>query len=497
MAKPGGPEVSGSSSDDSTAHGTGQGADHGVVAAFPARHMPPPTVRDLPDAPRSYWRLIGPGIVAAGVGLASGEFIIFPYIASQVGLVFVWAAIVGLLTQYVLNMEIERYALATGETALTGFSRYWRHWGLVFAILTYFANLWPGWVTSSATLVTYLFGGTAAWIAIGMLVVIGLILTLAPRIYVALERAQMVKVAAVVLLFVVGAIFAIGAPAWRDLPQVVTNPQIPAEQLGFATLLGALAFAGAGGGQNLVQANWIRDKGFGMGHFVPHLVSPITGEPEAVPSTGYIFRPDERNMSRWHGWWRFANVEQLTTFVLITFLTILFTSLLAYATVYGKPDLENNISFIRTEGEVLGERVGAWFQYFFWFVGALALFAAALGIVDYTSRLAADVITTSYARDANESKIYAGLVWGLVAIGIAVLLVGFDQPLVLVIISACVGGFMMFIYSGLLILINRKVLPAPIRVRGWRLAGLVWSILLFGVLSALTFRDQLAKLFGG
>ncbi len=484
MAKPGGPEVSDSSDDE-------------VVAAFPARHLPPPKLRDLPDAPRSQWRLIGPGIVAAGVGLASGEFLLFPYIASQVGLVFVWAAIVGLLTQYVLNMEIERYALATGETALTGFSRFWRHWGLVFAILTYFANLWPGWATSSATLVTYMFGGEPVWIAIGMLVAIGLILTLAPVVYVALERAQMVKVAAVVLLFVVGAIFAIGAPAWRDLPQVVTDPQIPAAQLGFATLLGALAFAGAGGGQNLVQANWIRDKGFGMGKYVPRLVSPITGEPEAIPSTGYVFKPDEGNLKRWNAWWRFANVEQLTTFVLITFLTILFTSLLAYATVFGQSDLSNNISFIRTEGEVLGERVGVWFQYFFWFVGALSLFAAALGIVDYTSRLAADVVTTSYARDANESKIYAGLVWGLVFIGIAVLLAGFTQPLALVIVSAVVGGFMMFIYSGLLIMINRKVLPAPIRVRGWRLAGLVWSILLFGVLSALTIGDQLGKLLGG
>ena len=41
-------------------------------------------------------------------------------------------------------------------------------------------------------------------------------------------------------------------------------------------------------------------------------------------------------MARWRGWWRFANIEQLTTFVLITFLTILFTSLLAYSTVFGQ-----------------------------------------------------------------------------------------------------------------------------------------------------------------
>jgi hypothetical protein len=95
-----------------------------VADAFPSKHLPRPEVRDLPDAPLRYRKLIGPGIIAAGVGLASGEFILFPYIASQVGLVFVWAAMVGLVTQYFINLEIERYTLATGETALTGFSRY-------------------------------------------------------------------------------------------------------------------------------------------------------------------------------------------------------------------------------------------------------------------------------------------------------------------------------------------------------------------------------------
>jgi hypothetical protein len=450
----------------------------------------------MPDEPRRYWRLIGPGIIAAGVGLASGEFILFPYIASQVGLVFVWAALVGLITQYFLNMEIERYTLATGETALTGFSRYWRHWGLFFAILTYFANLWPGWVTSSATLTTYLFGGEPRWIAIGMLLVIGLILTLAPVVYIALEKAQMLKVAAVLTLFIVGAIVALGASVWADAPQIVTRPRIPTE-LGFALLLGALAFAGAGGGQNLVQSNWIRDKGFGMGKYVPRLVSPITGQPEAAPSTGYVFEPTPENLRRWRGWWRFANVEQLTTFVLITFLTILFTSLLAYSTVFGREGLENAIGFLETEGQVLGERVGTWFQYFFWAIGAFSLFAAALGIVDYTSRLSADVLKTSYARNANESKMYAGLVWGLVLIGILVLLLGFDQPIVLLVISAVVGGFMMFVYSALLILINRKILPAPIRIRGVRLAALIWSVLLFGILSVLTIQDRIGDLFGG
>ena len=207
-------------------------ADRSAADAFPTKNLPRPVVRDMPPAPISYRKLIGPGIIAAGVGLASGEFILFPFIASQVGLVFVWAALVGLGTQYFINLEIERYTLATGETALTGFSRYGRHWGLFFAILTYFANLWPGWATSSATLASYIFGGQPRFIAIGMLIVIGLILTLAPVVYVALERAQMLKVAAVLLLFVVGAIFAVGAEAWSDLPQVVTQATDPGRRAG-------------------------------------------------------------------------------------------------------------------------------------------------------------------------------------------------------------------------------------------------------------------------
>jgi hypothetical protein len=463
---------------------------------FPTKYLPPPQVRDLPAPPLNQWRYVGPGIIAAGVGLASGEFILFPYIASQIGLGFVWAALLGLITQYFLNMEIERYTLATGETALTGFSRLWRHWGLVFAILAYFANIWPAWATSSGTLISYVFGGDAAIIAVVILVVVGAILTLAPVVYTALERAQMVKVAAVVLLLVVGALFAVGG-AWADVPAIATEAQFPVAELGFATLLGALAFAGAGGGQNLVQSNWIRDKGFGMGHYVPKIVSPLTGEAEARGRVGYVFAPTEQNLTHWRGWWRFANREQLWTFVLISFVSIVFMSLLAYATVFGRPDVANDISFLQVEGRVLMERVGDWFGYFFWVIGALSLFAAALGIVDYTSRLAADVLKTMYFPDASESKIYAGLVWGLVVIGIIVISVGFSQPIYLAVISACVGGVMMFIYSGLLIVINRTMLPEAIRIRGVRTGALVWSVVLFGVLAVLTVISQAGKLIGG
>ena len=75
----------------------------------------------------------GPSVILVGVGVASGEYILFPYIASQAGLVFLWAAVVGVAVQFFINMEIERYTLATGETAIGSFQRLWRPWGAILA----------------------------------------------------------------------------------------------------------------------------------------------------------------------------------------------------------------------------------------------------------------------------------------------------------------------------------------------------------------------------
>jgi hypothetical protein len=461
--------------------------------------LQPFVVRDLPDPPRNLWRIVGPGIVAAGVGLSSGEFILWPFIASQAGLIFLWGAVLGVVTQFFLNMEIERYTLATGETALTGFNRFWKHWGLVFAIMVYFANLWPGWALSSATLATYIFGGDPRTIAIGSLLVIGASLTLAPVVYVALERLIFVKVAAVGIVVALAMVFAIEPATWRALPGGLLGVGHVPLELGFALLLGAVAFAGAGGGQNLCQSNWIRDKGFGMGQYIPRLVSPVTGAPEAAHTvSAYIFEPTPENMARWRRWWRFANTEQILTFILVTVATICLTSMLAHSTLFGRPGLPQTVAFLQIEGQRLQEIVGGWFGILFWATGAFSLFASSMGIADYTSRLAADILKSTYFRGSpvSESRMYFWLVWGLVALGSTILLIGMDQPLVLLVISASVGGAMMCMYSALLLMLNRKGLPDAIKVRSYRVAILIFSTLFFGLLAALTVRQQLARLLG-
>ncbi len=61
-----------------------------VAPELPSRNLPPATYRDLPES-LPLRKVLGPGVVMAGIG--SGEYILNPYIASQVGLVFLWGAV--------------------------------------------------------------------------------------------------------------------------------------------------------------------------------------------------------------------------------------------------------------------------------------------------------------------------------------------------------------------------------------------------------------------
>jgi hypothetical protein len=457
-------------------------------------------VRDLPE-PESLRRLIGPSVILVGVGIASGEYILYPFIASQAGLVFLWAAVVGIITQFFINMEIERYTLATGETALSGFQRLWKPWGGIIVAMAVLATMWPGWATGAATVTTFLVGGgDVNVIAIAALVAIGIALTASPVVYQTVERLQFIKVAAVLLFVVVAVFAAIDSATWSDSTQIVTSFGTFPDQVDLAILVGALAASGAGGANNLVQSNWIRDKGFGMGKYVPRIVSPITGEEEAAPSdTRYEFPLDEANMARWQVWWRRANLEQFLSFAVIAAIAIIVFSLVAYATVFGNPDLpdESGFEFIQLQSQVLDDVVGSWFGTLFLAVGAISLFAAALGIIDYVARLVADVVRTGYLPRSerwSESRLYFLVVWSLITFGTLILLSGFDQPLVLVTISTVLGGFIMFVYSCLLIVTNRRRLPEPVRVRGVRLAALVWAIVLLGTTSLIVGVDQIGKL---
>ena len=455
----------------------------------PNGNLPPMPYRDMPE-PLPLGKVLGPSVILAGLGVGSGEYIIWPYMAATVGLGFLWAAVLSVTVQYFLNMEIERYTLATGETAVAGFVRFWKPWGVVFCLFTILPNMWPGWATSGVTIFTFLAGGgDVPLITCGVLVAAGIALTVSPVVYQTLERAQFFKVGLTLVFLVCAIVMAIKASAWAELPSMITQAgRLPdTDILPVALVLSGLVFAGAGGVNNLAQSNWIRDKGFGMGAYIPRIVSPITGEEVAAPATGSMLRQDPENLRRFQGWWDVANKEQLASFWFICVFSITIFSTLAYSTLYGqKVAGEANLGFILAEGRALKTAVAPWFGTFFWIFGAVSLVLVALGVLDYISRIVADVLKTVYLAGSQrwtESRIYFIVVWTTVAAGSIILLSGVNQPLLLLVISACLSGMVMFVYSILLIQLNRRGLPPALRVRGLRLGALIFATMFYGFFS--------------
>lgn len=168
--------------------------------------------KEFPE-PIALKKLIGPSFIILGVGLGSGELILWPYLSSNFGLGIIWAAIVGISLQFFINMEIERYTLATGESVFAGFTRkfgkkmpYW------FIATTLLPWMWPGIIASSATVFAAAMGiPYSKYVGITLLLILGVLYSLGRVVYKTQEQVQKaIILVGVPFIFLITAYFAKG-----------------------------------------------------------------------------------------------------------------------------------------------------------------------------------------------------------------------------------------------------------------------------------------------
>ena len=146
--------------------------------------------RELPEPP-ALRKLIGPSFIILGLGLGSGELILWPYLVSRFGLGIIWGAVLGVTLQFFMNMEIERYALINGESIFVGFARKWRWLPIWFLLSTFLPWMWPGIIAASATVFAASFGFSySKYIGIALLLLIGIIFSVGSVIYKTQEKLQ-------------------------------------------------------------------------------------------------------------------------------------------------------------------------------------------------------------------------------------------------------------------------------------------------------------------
>jgi hypothetical protein len=280
---------------------------------------------------------------------------------------------------------------------------------------------------------------------------------------------------------------------FSGIASVGSMPDLDASGLSMMMLLGALAFAGAGGSTNLGQSNFIKDKGYGMGKYIGRITSPVTGQPEATSDLGYHFPHTDQNMSRWNAWWRAANIEHLVSFFVTCVVCLCLMSLITYSLFYdeagslkeGMGQYGEDLNFVWGQATELGGRPGgALLRHGFLIMGIAVLLTTELGVLDAVARISTDIVKVNYLRDNDRwtlSRLYFYFLWGEILLGTGILLIpNLGKPLLLLKTSAAMNGGVMFIYSMILLYMNRRILQGRLRMGPLRMIVIAWSILFFG-----------------
>jgi len=294
-----------------------------VEGVIPLGNNDPLKLATLPTA-IGMWAWIGPGLLWSALAQGSGELIWWPYLTAKYGTAFLGVMVWASMLQWWYNLEILRYEIMTGENAMTGFIRLGKWFALLVGAMIVFELMWFGGFTASsgnalATLTNFpagwdVPGQTRFWTYV-LIVIYVLVLVFGPVAYNWVERISM----AVVVITVAGVLFACLQPqvytTFGSFAGSLFNPfgswpftGMPGnwDAADASILVTSIAYAGAGGWGQVFYTYWFRDKGAGFGQYAGRVTSPITGELETIPATGFAFSDNEQNHKNFNGWMNLA-----------------------------------------------------------------------------------------------------------------------------------------------------------------------------------------------
>jgi hypothetical protein len=459
--------------DDTRAPGAVTVDEAGADRLWRAGKLPPMPIRKLPEAPQAA-HIIGPAMILVALGVGLGETFLWPRLVIVFGPNIRWMFLVGVLVQTVVMLEMARYAMATGESIFFGAARVFQPLMWLFFITAIAVYIWPGHISTGADALEELTGISWQLSACVGLVIIGVMFTVVKVIYNIVEALLAFMVG---ILVIGSAIVAAFVGSLADLGDVLVGLVrfdfgFPARTLTatwFPLVVGAMAFAGPSGMQQMWYTLWLRDKGAGMGVHMPRVRGLLhAGEEETMPASGSMFDVDDPDeWSKWRQWQKWVRVDAVLLFFGITMLvTIIFTVMAMHAAEVSSQAKDELINGERDTALVAmrdafadkGAILGTLFFCFISLVG----WKASVGLFDAFARGQSDM---SYyfvpgAKRFKMAHLYGGFLWGVIAFGILIILFGpVDGPSGILNVLAFMSTFIMGAYCLTLAAVNRLNLP--------------------------------------
>ncbi|MDI3341283.1 MAG: Nramp family divalent metal transporter [Sphaerobacter sp.] len=486
--------------------------DHARIAepkTYPlGKTRPPLDLEDLPEPEEVFQvkhigpkeaitRVIGPSLIALGISIGSGEWLLAPLGVAGYGFVGIgWVILISAVLQTFYNMEIGRYIMATGEVPILGWARVAPgvvFWVVVSLGVLYMANIWGGWAAGAGESLYVLLTGslvdtpgertTARILAFGLMLLVLAITLVGRKISRTLELVNWGMVGFIVVTLLIVDLFVVPFSTWWIALKGLVTPSLPPSGVDATVIGGIVGYTALASGLNWYAMNYYRDKGYGMGHRVGFIAGLVGGEQREIAYYGKTFPDTPENARRWQRWFRLLMLDQWVVFfggaIIGIFLTTLLISHLAGMPGEVAPTRETMPTYA---ADVLSRHYGSFLYYWALLVGFFILFSTQIGIFEALVRNVADGLYGTSARFrellAGDPRRFYYPYMALLAVVIGIILFQ-ALPVRLVLISANMSNLGALIFPFLLMYLNRR-LPGPARIRWWSYLILVLNVLFFG-----------------
>ncbi len=408
-------------------------------------------------------RNVGPSLILTAGIVGSGELIVTTSLGARLGFVALWLILLSCASKVVLQVEIGRYAISSGDSSLRSADRIpgprWRASWVVWG--------WLGITLISASLVGGIVGGVAqclhlllphlgvtSWGVIACLITLMVLLSGGYRV---VERGSMVMVVAFSLTTVVAA----GALQWSNYavsPQDVWEGlklRLPAQE-GLALAFVLFGLTGVGTADLFAYPNWCLEKGYAR-----H-IGPRDGDP-----TWY---------QRARGWVRVMQLDALLAMVIYTVVTVAFYFLGA-AVLNRQGLMPEGSQMIDTLSKTFTGIFGVWGYYVFLLGALVTLYSTLFASVAANAIMGLDCLTVFGFVPAEDPlkrirwRRSLQVFWA--AIYLLIFLSFTEQPVQLIVLGGMAQTGMLPVIAFSIIYLRYRRLDRRIGPSAW-IDGLLW-----------------------
>ncbi len=448
-----------------------------VVVADPYQ-LDPSAVEAPPAGLRSTLRKIGPGMILAASIVGSGELIATTTLGAQAGFVALWIILFSCFIKPIVQAELGRYVISTGQTGLEAFDQVP---GPRLFRVNWIVWIWAAMVMMTLFQVGAMFGGVAQVLHTLMPVlsvelwvlpicVVSLALLLGGG-YRRIESLAMVKVGFFTMLTVLSAAMVMKAPEFDwSLLFAGLWPRIP--DGGWVTAVAVFGMTGVGASEIFMYPYWCVEKGYAR----------YAGKRDG--SAAWLQRAT--------GWIRVMHLDVLVSMTVYTVATCAFY-VLGAAVLHPKGIVPDSSTMIATLSELYTSTLGEWALILF-YIGAVAtLYGTIFAATAAHSRIYADMacMMGAFRREdaAARNRWRDRFVWVLTIIPVA-LLYAFKNPVHMVVAGGLAQALSLPVICLGVLYMRHKLQPLETAPGRWNtfwlwIAGILITVLMFVYVSGL------------